>query len=277
MNFILIDGSYYIFYRYHALCVWWKLAKQDDETDIPFENERFIEKYKETFVGKIHEIEKKLKIKDAITYVGKDCPRKNIWRNKNIDDYKGGRQSCNHMKLFFDIAYNNDNINGTETETKTKTNLFTQAGCKKVIEENSVEADDIIALTSKHILLKYPDAKIWIITSDMDYLQLACENITLMNLKFKKLTDSKACFNDANKDLFCKIITGDKSDNIPSVFQKCGIKTAEKYYNDKELFEKKLETTPNAKELYERNRMIIDFNYIPEEYVNNVNEIIKDI
>ena len=77
--------------------------------------------------------------------------------------------------------------------------------------------------------------------------------------------------------MFCKIITGDKSDNIPSVFPKCGIKTAEKYYNDKELFEKKLETTPNAKELYERNRMIIDFNYIPKEYVNNVNEIIKDI
>ena len=108
MNFILIDGSYYVFYRYHALCVWWKLAKQEHETDIPFENERFIEKYKETFVSKIHEIEKKLKIKDAITYVGKDCSRKNIWRNKNIDDYKGGRQSCNHMKLFFDIAYNND-------------------------------------------------------------------------------------------------------------------------------------------------------------------------
>ena len=271
MNFILIDGSYYIFYRYHALCTWWKLAKHEDETDVPYENERFIEKYKDTFVKKIHEIEKKLKIKDATIYVGKDCPRKNIWRNKNIEDYKGGRVNCDYMKLLFDIAYN-DNDNDT-----LKTNLFLKAGCKKVIEESNVEADDIIALTSKHILSKYPDAKIWIITSDMDYLQLACENVTLMNLKYKKLTDSKGSFNDADKDLFCKIITGDKSDNIPSVFPKCGIKTAEKYYNDKVLFEKKLEITPNAKELYERNRMIIDFNYIPEEYVNNVNEIIKDI
>ena len=48
-------------------------------------------------------------------------------------------------------------------------------------------------------------------------------------------------------------------------------------YNDKVLFEKKLKITPNAKDLYERNRMIIDFNYIPEQYVNNVTEIIKNI
>lgn len=271
MNFILIDGSYYIFYRYHALCTWWKLAKHEHETDVPYENERFIEKYKDTFIKKIHEIQKKLKIKDANIYVGKDCPRKNIWRNESIQDYKGGRVNCDYMKLLFDIAYNN------ESNEDIKSNLFLKAGCKKVIQENNVEADDIIALTSKHILSKYPDAKIWIITSDMDYLQLACEKITLMNLKFKKLTDSKGSFNDAKKDLFCKIITGDKSDNIPSVFPKCGIKTAEKYYDNKELFEQKLKTIQNAQQLYERNRMIIDFNYIPIKYVNNVNEIIKDI
>ena len=100
------------------------------------------------------------------------------------------------MKTLFDIAYDN--------------NLFTKAGCKKIFEENNLEADDILAITSKYILSKYPDAKIWIITSDMDYLQLACENITLINLKYNKLTDSKVSFNDAKKDLFCKIVSGIK-------------------------------------------------------------------
>ena len=263
MNYILIDASYYIFYRYHALCNWWKLAKYDNETDIPYVNERFIEKYKDTFISKINEIKNKLKIKDANIFVGKDCPKKNIWRNTKIENYKGGRAKTNYMKTLFDIAYDN--------------NLFTKAGCKKIFEENNLEADDILAITSKYILSKYPDAKIWIITSDMDYLQLACENITLINLKYNKLTDSKVSFNDAKKDLFCKIVSGDKSDNIPSVFSKCGIKTAEKYYNDPILFNKKLETTPNAKEIYERNRIIIDFNNIPCEYVNNIHEVIKNI
>ena len=76
MNYILIDASYYIFYRYHALCNWWKLAKYDNETDIPYENERFIEKYKDTFIIKINEIKNKLKIKDDNIFVGKDCPKK---------------------------------------------------------------------------------------------------------------------------------------------------------------------------------------------------------
>ena len=30
VEFLLIDGSYYIFYRYHALIQWWKHAKADE-------------------------------------------------------------------------------------------------------------------------------------------------------------------------------------------------------------------------------------------------------
>ena len=45
-NFILIDGSYFIFYRYYALHAWWKLAKPDSDLSIPIENEEFVEKYR---------------------------------------------------------------------------------------------------------------------------------------------------------------------------------------------------------------------------------------
>ena len=55
---------------------------------------------------------------------------------------------------------------------------------------------------------------------------------------------------------------GDKSDNIPSVFKKCGIVTASKYYEDRDKFNKKLDNK-NASDLFKRNRMLIDFNYIP--------------
>ena len=101
----------------------------------------------------------------------------------------------------------------------------------------------------------------------MDYLQLASENVELYDLKYKKLTERKSSFNNAEKDLFVKILTGDKSDNITGVFKKCGPKTACKYFDDRELFKKKLETTEGSKEKYELNRKIIDFNYIPLELV----------
>ena len=41
-----------------------------------------LEKFKLTFISKIKEIETKLKIKNAIKIVAKDCPREKIWRNK---------------------------------------------------------------------------------------------------------------------------------------------------------------------------------------------------
>ena len=40
------------------------------------------------------------------------------------------------------------------------------------------------------------------------------------------------------------------------------------YPNNPEEFKTKLEKTPGAKEIYERNQKIIDFNYIPKELVD---------
>ena len=90
-NYILIDGSYYCFYRYFALLNWWKMAHSEEELSVPFDNELFVEKFKSTFIDKIKEIPKKLKIKNAKIIVGKDCPRSEIWRNKYSEEYKATR------------------------------------------------------------------------------------------------------------------------------------------------------------------------------------------
>ena len=94
-------------------------------------------------------------------------------------------------------------------------------------------------------------------------------------MKYKKLTERKSSYNNAEKDLFVKILTGDKSDNIKGVFKKCGPKTACKYFDDKELFEKKIESTEGAMERYLLNKKIIDFTEIPEELEKNFLESYK--
>ena len=253
MNFVLIDGSYYVFFRYYALKVWWGLARKPEEPTEPSEAERFMEKFRTTFVSKIEELDKKLGISESVKIVGKDCPQKTIWRHANIAAYKEGRPDEDNVGPMFKCAYEED--------------LFEKAGVGKVVSYPTLEADDCLAITTKHILKKYPDSHVYIITSDMDYLQLASDSVTPIDLKFKKLTDSKNSFEDAEKDLFCKIVAGDKSDNIPSVFPRCGLKTAAKYYDNPELFQKKLDSVPGAKEIYERNRLVIDFDCIPEELV----------
>ena len=262
-TFIFIDGSYFCFHRYHSLLTWWKNAypEEVDTLKDPYQNYMFVDKFKKTFVDNIKKIPKSLKIdksENPIIIVGKDCKRENIWRNDLFPNYKGTRANGPEDGFmggpFFKMVYEEQ--------------LFIQGGARSILKHPRLEADDCIAITVKHLLNTYPTCNIYIITSDKDYLQLAEERVHLYNLAFKDLTQQKSCTGDANCDLFCKIVTGDISDNIPSVFPKCGPKTALKYFENKDLFEKRLQESETFQQQYELNRKIIDFNYIPEDLVN---------
>jgi 5'-3' exonuclease len=262
-TFIFIDGSYFCFHRYHSLLTWWKNAypEQSDVLKDPYQNEQFVEKFAKTFVENVEKIPKNLKIDKSIKpiiIVGRDCKRENIWRNELFPNYKGTRANGPEDGFmggpFFKMVYYN--------------NLFVQGGARSILKHPKLEADDCIAITVKHLLETIPTCNIYIITSDKDYLQLAEERVHLFNLAYKNLTEQKSCTGNAECDLFCKIVTGDPSDNIPSVFPKCGPKTALKYYANKELFENKLQESETFQKQYELNRTIIDFNCIPENLVN---------
>jgi len=121
-----------------------------------------------------------------------------------------------------------------------KEQLFEKTGVDMIVELDKLEADDCLALTARHLYKKYEDAQIYIITSDHDYIQLSNDRIHLYNLKYKSLLESKAYSGDPKRDLFYKIVLGDKSDNIQGVFEKCGKKTVEKCFDDPEFFETKL-------------------------------------
>jgi 5'-3' exonuclease len=258
-TFIFIDGSYFCFYRYHSLLTWWKNAYPEEKETLldPYQNEKFVDKFKKTFVSNIEKIPKTLNIDDPIIIVGKDCKRENIWRNSLFPGYKATRANGAEDGFmggpFFKMAY--------------EENLFIEGGARAILKHPRLEADDCIALSVKHLQSIHPTCNIYIITSDKDYLQLANNRVHLFNLAFKDLTQQKSCTGNAECDLFCKIVTGDTSDNIPSVFPKCGPKTALKYFNDRELFNKKLEESESFRTQYVLNRQIIDFNYIPEELV----------
>lgn len=257
--YILLDTSYFIFYRYYALVGWWKLAQPDIELGNPIENEIFVEKFKKTFIDKLKEIPNKLKIKNYKLIASLDCPRQNIWRNSLYEKYKENR------------VYDDTFMGGPFFELGK--NILEQEKIP-MLYHNKLEADDCNALTCKHILSQNPDVMIYIIANDMDYLQLASDNVKIINLQYKDLTMSKKWSGNAVLDLFCKIVIGDKSDNIPALFKNCGPKTAIKYFNDKELFHKKL-VSENAYEKYEKNKQLIDFNEIPEniasEFISNLN------
>jgi 5'-3' exonuclease len=256
-TYIFIDGSYFCFHRYYSLINWWKSAFPENPLEEPFQNEVFLEKFKTTFLKELKKLTKNLNIDkkmNPLILVGKDCKRENIWRNNLLPSYKSTRLNNTCMiGPFFKMVY--------------EENLFEQGGVSNILHYDKLEADDCIAISVKYILNKTTDSKIYIITSDKDYLQLACPQVNLYNLSFKKLTDQKSCLGNPEVDLFCKIVSGDVSDNIPSVLKKCGEKTAFKCFYDRKYFLERI-ISEKAEEKYNLNKKLIDFNEIPEALKN---------
>ena len=266
-TFIFVDGSYYCFHRYYSLLNWWKNAHPDEPIDIPIETPLFVEKFKKTFTETLQQIPKKLKLhklkeqKKPIMIIGKDCKRENIWRNDYYDKYKATRANKPEDGFmggpFFKMVY----------EEK----LFEQSGAQQILYHPQLEADDCIAIAVKQLLQTYPDCSIYIITSDNDYLQLIRENVQLYNLSFKNLKDSKVFTGNPDKDLKIKIIMGDTSDNIPSVFPKCGIKTAIKCIEEPDFFKKKMASNEDYYKQYLVNETLVSFDKIPVKLINEFN------
>lgn len=264
-TFIFIDGSYFCFYRYHSLLTWWKNAYPEIILDDPFLNEQFVAKFRKTFVDHVQNLKKNLGIPKDVKptiIVGRDCKRENIWRNELFPKYKATRANGKEDGFmggpFFKMVYQD--------------NLFIEGGASAILSHPKLEADDCVALAVKHVLQKYQDAntQVYIITSDKDYLQLAESRVHIYNLGFKKITDQKSSTGSAECDLFCKIVMGDISDNIPSVFPKCGPKTALKYYDNKDEFQKRLMSDDAFISQYNINKKIVDFDEIPVELKNEL-------
>ena len=68
---------------------------------------------------------------------------------------------------------------------------------------------------------------------------------------------------------------GDTSDNIPSVFPKCGLKTAQKCIEDEEFFKKKMDNNQTYYAQYELNEKLVSFDKIPNELVDEFLQTIK--
>lgn len=260
-NFILIDGSYFVFFRFYACVSWWKLAHGSETMGVLHKNEEFIEKFRQLFVSKLQEIPKKLKQHDAKVIAFKDCPRQYIWRYQNFIEYKAnryvecseGEDECEEAAIdpgpFFKLVY--------------KEKLFEQAGID-FIKGSNLEADDCIAITTKYLSLLSKNNNITIISSDHDYIQLLEPNVKLYNLKYKQIG---ADVKDPKLELFIKCVSGDKSDNIPPVFPRCGRKKAIIMYHNRNVFNEMCEKNINSRENYISNKRLIDFNKIPKQLI----------
>jgi len=254
-TFLLIDTSYVIFYRIFALKTWFSKAFPEIDITDPILNETFMEKYDKLFISSIEKVIKKMKLDIPKTHwvFAKDCLCDTIWRYELFKEYKDGRiDNTLIASNVFKHTYSN------------LLNKFCLDNKCKLIGIDKCEADDIIAVITNH--LKDNNKNVVIIANDHDYFQLLeSGNVKIINLQNKLLNEKSN-----GDDLMMKILIGDKSDNIPPSFKKCGEKTALKLIEKPELLEQKL--NKEGRNQYDLNKKLIDFNEIPGEYKKNIIE-----
>lgn len=282
---ILVDASYNSFYRFFATMRWYGLAHKeefkkvkDDPSYDWYNNEIFREKYEKMYFESIENLLTRKITQDSIMIFCQDAPQATLWRHKLIvskketEKYKGERPNLDSKYNFRTLF------------KKTYGKII--PGAKKIkpypihqLKFSETEADDIIASICIHMRDKEPKQEIIIVSGDDDFTQLGRENVSILNFRKKKLI--KFTDGECEDKLRLKIIVGDKSDNIPSIFPKSrkevNLKTRKMVKESKEFMEKFFEENPEIEKKYKLNEKLIDFNKIPKKIQNPVKRDFKKI
>ena len=190
------------------------------------------------------------------------CDSGNVWRRTIFPNYKAGRKA-NREKSEHDWEYIFDLLSKVKNEIK-------QFLPYKVIEVESVEADDIIA-----VLCKRTNEKVLILSGDKDFIQLHNDRIKQYNPVLNKFVGQ-----GENPSLYIRehILKGDRSDGIPNVLSDDNVFIEGR--RQRPLSKKKIEAwcneivpTFNEEEQknYDRNKQLIDLGCIPRELEDKIN------
>ncbi len=276
-NIILVDTSYTTFHRFFATIRWFSFANKDefklykdDNTYDWSKNKLFIDKYTKMYLEAIMNLFSKAIFENSILIFCQDAPQETLWRHEFTECYKGNRLDLStkyNFKPTFKYTYE-------ELIPKLiKENNFIHA-----LKVPKMEADDLIALATKFIKYKRPDNIIYLISGDNDFLQLGYDNLYIVD--YKKDNYIHLTKEEAREALRKKIVSGDCSDNIPSIFPKDQIinnKIKKEVRENKESMKKFLAENTKAYELYMHNKKIISFKYIPKHFRKLVYKAIKKL
>jgi 5'-3' exonuclease len=262
-NLILVDTSYTLFHRFFATLRWMSLAHSDiykeHINNVEYnwcDNNIFIDKYEKLYLASIEKLVGKKIYKDSNIIFCMDTPKEQVWRTELKCDYKGDRFDMSKKTNFtptFKYTYNKiiPNI------LKNNKNMFK-------IRINKLEADDIIATISKH--LENTSVNIYLLSGDEDFLQLGRKNLYFINYKTKK--PKELSLGDAKLALHKKLLLGDKSDCIKSIFPpKFSHKTKKTLVESIESFNEFIKQNKDIEKKYIENTKLINFDSIPSELI----------
>ena len=197
------------------------------------------------------------------------CDSGNVWRREVFPNYKANRKKVRDKS-------GHDWTKIFEIMSKIKNELKEHMPYK-VIEIDTAEADDIIAVLVK----KYINQKILILSGDKDFIQLHNNRVKQYNPVLNKFVGK-----GETPSIYIKehILKGDRSDGIPNVLSDDDVFVEGR--RQRPLTKKKIASwvdemvmtfTEEEQKIYDRNRKLIDLSLIPPELeakiYNEFNEV----
>jgi len=204
------------------------------------------------------------------------CDSKNVWRREYFPNYKAGRKA-NREKSEHDWDAIFTILHRIKDEIKTFLPY-------KVIEVETTEADDIIAVAIKRIkrvVGPNHSKKVLILSGDKDFIQLHSPNVKQYNPVLNKFVGK-----GENPSLYIKehILKGDRSDGIPNVLSDDNVFVDGR--RQRPLSKKKINSwveevfmtfTEEEQKNYDRNRKLIDLSCIPHDIEANINDEFSNV
>ena len=196
------------------------------------------------------------------------CDSGNVWRRKAFPNYKAGRKA-NREKSEHDWTMIFDIISKVKNEIKEFLPY-------KVIELETAEADDIIAVLTRRV-----KEKILILSGDKDFIQLHNANVRQYNPVLSKFVGK-----GETPSIYIKehILKGDRSDGVPNVLSDDNVFVEGR--RQRPLSKKKIEAwvnevfmtfTEEEQKNYSRNRKLIDLSCIPPELEAKIMNEFNDV
>jgi len=199
------------------------------------------------------------------------CDSGNVWRREVFPNYKASRKTTRE-KSGHDWTAIFEILNNIRSELKEHMPY-------KVIEVDTAEADDIIAVLVKKSY--YTDQKVLILSGDKDFIQLHNNRVKQYNPVLNKFVGQ-----GETPSIYIKehILKGDRSDGIPNVLSDDDVFVEGR--RQRPLTKKKIASwvdeivmtfTEEEQKNYDRNRKLIDLSLIPPELeakiYNEFNEV----
>lgn len=246
---VLVDGSYSKIYRYYANLYWTRMAYPREPRHQEWsKNAVFMDKYRTRYLDSITKLVKKFKTPISNVLIAEDDNRRNLFRTKEIPDYKAGR--IHDVELNKVLAVAHESI----IPKILKDNDINTVGVK------GLEADDVIACLAKYAI-ELGWEQVYVLSADKDLTQLQeySSKIKQFTLTGKPVVQKMS--------LLEHIVLGDPSDNIASCLRHGqGKKYLKGLLEDNAKGLKNLmRQDENFARCFENNMFLIDFDFIPEE------------